>query len=352
MVADDDPVAQRLREAVWADPDSDAPRMVYADYLMARGDLYGELIALQLERARAGTEITARERELRYPHGLRALDSMRAWLRDSTVSRGFLASAGVMPGMPVEAAHHASWATLEELNAIGVHPIFDNRHLRATTLHTTGAVLFALSSRSSLPFRSIAGWQPHVGLNVGADTRAVFDAPGAFEHVRAIGLTAADLEPPSQTHPILSSPLFARLQHFDLAFTGIQLDELRRWQRWLPSTRLARFSVHVPFGHDTLSDISESVGSDSSEPSNFLYCEVATDTDHLVIQLDDSTWQQSPDDMVAVVAEVAGGRTRVVVEVLERGATSSDHDHRALLGALRSRFEVSVADRAIRRRAP
>jgi uncharacterized protein (TIGR02996 family) len=31
---DDDPVAQPLLDAVYADPDSDAPRMVYADYLI------------------------------------------------------------------------------------------------------------------------------------------------------------------------------------------------------------------------------------------------------------------------------------------------------------------------------
>ena len=47
-MASDDVVESRLLAAVLADPGSDAPRQVYADWLQERGDPRGELIELQL----------------------------------------------------------------------------------------------------------------------------------------------------------------------------------------------------------------------------------------------------------------------------------------------------------------
>lgn len=43
---------QGLLEAIYAAPDDDAPRLVYADALLERGDVHGELINLQIARAR------------------------------------------------------------------------------------------------------------------------------------------------------------------------------------------------------------------------------------------------------------------------------------------------------------
>ncbi|MBL9038847.1 MAG: TIGR02996 domain-containing protein [Archangium sp.] len=50
---------EAVHEAIFARPDDDAPRLVYADWLTERGDPRGELIALQCARARA--EATTRE---------------------------------------------------------------------------------------------------------------------------------------------------------------------------------------------------------------------------------------------------------------------------------------------------
>lgn len=56
-----------LYAAVLADPDDDAPRLVYADWLSERGDPWGELIAVQIARTRADTpELEARESTLLY----------------------------------------------------------------------------------------------------------------------------------------------------------------------------------------------------------------------------------------------------------------------------------------------
>jgi uncharacterized protein (TIGR02996 family) len=53
----------RLLEAVYASPDDDAPRQVYADWLQERGDPRGELIALQLANTRT-KKAMRRERQL------------------------------------------------------------------------------------------------------------------------------------------------------------------------------------------------------------------------------------------------------------------------------------------------
>mgnify|MGYP001614308041 CR=1 FL=1 len=55
-----------LLAAIYASPDDDTPRMVFADALSERGDLRGEFIALQLARARGGATPAQlkREREL------------------------------------------------------------------------------------------------------------------------------------------------------------------------------------------------------------------------------------------------------------------------------------------------
>src|SRR5690606_10001290 len=49
-----------LLAAVHADPDDDAPRLVYADWLSGHGDPRGEFITLQIERARSGAPVSAR----------------------------------------------------------------------------------------------------------------------------------------------------------------------------------------------------------------------------------------------------------------------------------------------------
>lgn len=51
-IRSDDPAIERtLRDEIYAAPDDDGPRSIYADWLIERGDPYGTFIALQLARA-------------------------------------------------------------------------------------------------------------------------------------------------------------------------------------------------------------------------------------------------------------------------------------------------------------
>ena len=122
-----------LYAEIYANPEDDGPRLVLADALSAQGDPRGELIVLQLERARTGgAEPGARERELLGKHG-------KAWLGDlapvlswgkgysrTTFRRGFVAKADVILSVgnklrPILA--HPAWATVEEIDGL-----FDDEH--------------------------------------------------------------------------------------------------------------------------------------------------------------------------------------------------------------------------------
>jgi uncharacterized protein (TIGR02996 family) len=109
-----------LRE-IWSAPLEDAPRAVFADWLLERGDARGELIVLQLRRAGGSVDAAGIKRE-------RALlaDRARAWMGPlepavhSTAfrfERGFLAACRVVwrrlvvtPGLMT----HPAWATVRE----------------------------------------------------------------------------------------------------------------------------------------------------------------------------------------------------------------------------------------------
>ena len=52
----DEKIQQRFREMIYAEPDNDDARLVYADYLQERGDPRGEFIALQYARDASAPE--------------------------------------------------------------------------------------------------------------------------------------------------------------------------------------------------------------------------------------------------------------------------------------------------------
>ncbi len=365
MVPDDDPVEQRLREAVWADPVADAPRMVYADYLLEQGDPLGELIALQLERARTAGQVTTQELALMDAHGHRMLRPLQAqldmpdhWRQDWELSRGFLTVAEALREMPVSAAHHPMWATVEKIVVRDVdHPIFDNAHLRAPALQAYDAVCLALSRRTTpLPFRTLTGAGPHHGLS--ADE--LIDHAGAFDRVRALRVYG------TISSTALTSRWFAQLEHLDLAFAESDIDKLTQWRKAWDSTQIARFSVHVPLYITPEPGEFDESTSRGGEPSHYLYVEIDRASDQVLVQLDQATGAYHLHTALQVIAAAANGRGQIAVEDLSdrRGrlnqhvepfhdAARTKNDHPELLEALRGRFaDVSVTERAMRRRAP
>jgi uncharacterized protein (TIGR02996 family) len=113
-------VIEQLLEAVLAAPDDDAPRLVYADALLERGDLRGELIVRQC-RGDAASDLVEQ-------YGDAWLGELAPLLSASVFERGFLTKATVRPQQaraiePV--VGHPLWRTVRELRgpaAIALHP--------------------------------------------------------------------------------------------------------------------------------------------------------------------------------------------------------------------------------------
>lgn len=113
--------AEDFMVEIWASPDDDGPREVFADWLIERGDPRGELITLQLARARGGAseEGARRERAL-------LVANIRTWLGplDPVISksrcyfeRGFVTRCEVVwrrLGAQRELWKHPAWSTVRE----------------------------------------------------------------------------------------------------------------------------------------------------------------------------------------------------------------------------------------------
>jgi uncharacterized protein (TIGR02996 family) len=123
----------RLLAAIRATPEDDAPRLVYADALIDRGDPRGDFIVRQCRGDEA--------KDLLDQHGRGWLEGLGPLLMSYTFERGFLAKARFAPSPELGALERAVgkpiWATVRELHGplkIALHEIM--RSLRV--LHTQG----------------------------------------------------------------------------------------------------------------------------------------------------------------------------------------------------------------------
>jgi uncharacterized protein (TIGR02996 family) len=114
-------VAADVLAAVYAQPDDDAPRLVYADALQERGDPRGELIALQIRLAIEAGEpaMRVRERELLREHGDAWLGALAPIvLPPFAFERGFLAMVtidGRKHELVERLAQDPCWATIRRV---------------------------------------------------------------------------------------------------------------------------------------------------------------------------------------------------------------------------------------------
>jgi len=114
-----------LHAAVLAEPDSDEPRLVYADALQAAGDPRGEFIAIQCELARLGCDRTRLalwgQVSETMPH------PRRDWIGDGFVTDDLVRIAALREReRALLAAHAASWV---------VEPLFEYRFRRGFIDH-------------------------------------------------------------------------------------------------------------------------------------------------------------------------------------------------------------------------
>jgi uncharacterized protein (TIGR02996 family) len=106
-----------LLEAVYADPDADAPRLVYADWLASLGHPRGEFISLQLARQHDGPT-TDREQTLLARYGDEWAGPLHAVTSPlgRVFERGFLAAVSIEARLDAERIAAPEWATLRSLD--------------------------------------------------------------------------------------------------------------------------------------------------------------------------------------------------------------------------------------------
>lgn len=93
----DDPKQRALLAALWADPEADEPRLVYADYLLERGDPRGAYIQAVLKSWSTATTLFRK-------HEKEWLAPIRPYIRTWKWSRGFVSRVTCDAGLFVEGA--------------------------------------------------------------------------------------------------------------------------------------------------------------------------------------------------------------------------------------------------------
>lgn len=91
--------AAALLEAVRASPDDDQPRLVFADWLLERGDVHGELIRLQLQEAEGPLPKHAQQRvkAILAADGARIAGALAPYVDEPPFHRGFVERVRMTP---------------------------------------------------------------------------------------------------------------------------------------------------------------------------------------------------------------------------------------------------------------
>jgi len=267
-----------LLAAVYADPDDDNARLVYADALLEQGDPRGELIALQCRLAREpdlpeARQLRKRAGELLDSHGKQWLGELAAIVRAGyRFERGFLAVCRVDNNRAdrVRAlVGHPAWATVRDFGgaaAIALHPgmralrslAFDAqdaafheqlpdawRDLLVATPRRLHALCYSgLASTRSWENAATPGvpgrW---VAVPSGDELTALCEC-AALPELRSLTVVAA---PELVTARLLASPVLARLRTLGVAFEVAQDDRapLRHFADALRLAPVARLELEI-----------------------------------------------------------------------------------------------------------
>jgi uncharacterized protein (TIGR02996 family) len=212
---------EALLQAVLAEPEEDAPRLVYADWLDEHGEGHedsarAELIRVQVELARAGgkgphaRELRAREKELWEAHREAWLAHLPAHLRhrDVRFQRGFLEELH-LTRLPA-----ASWAK-HGTKLFGQNPIYRVRLSGTVDRHEVGdlVVIPHLSRVRELSLEGCRFREPMKTLQI------LFNSP-FLSGVTRLVLRDAQLSS-RELAALVESPLLARLRELDLADSDV-----------------------------------------------------------------------------------------------------------------------------------
>jgi uncharacterized protein (TIGR02996 family) len=249
-----------LLAAVIADPDDVTARLVYADWLLAQGDVQGELIQLSEQQRSGGDDpsLTARINQLNEEFGERIAGEVAQLARHYTLARGFVTRIKI--SAPSFAKHGERLLAQHPIERLELDPVNDKALARL-------AKVPALARIRVLQLSQIIGRQRPLSLDLlcgsphfdalrrlelwnwqtAGDPQQAFSrwraprleslflyevdrAPQILAGLAGNELQLRDLEIIGRGRddwpPVLAAPAFARLRHLRLAVGGEQLHQL------------------------------------------------------------------------------------------------------------------------------
>ncbi len=207
-----------LVRRICASPTNDEPRLVYGDFLTERGDLRGELIALQFKESPTPKD-HKRIRALIREHGSAWLGPIEPAVEKPgrVFARGFLSEARV------------HFKSDEQRRTLLTHPLWNTLEV----LHAgRGSVDAFLLACPLLGLRRIAGWGTRAALAAQMAARA---AP--YPQLEQLSLSLDGAEPAALA-TLGTAQALPRLNSLDLL--GWEEIEAPEAQRWLLDSALAR----------------------------------------------------------------------------------------------------------------
>lgn len=257
-VVDEDFDAEVLRCKVFENPASDSRRRAYAARLRELDDPRGELIDLQLERMKQGSEPTPRERELLATVGDACVGPLRAHLVSYELSRGFLARCVVVPDIRRVAGieDDLAWSTVVDIATTDDRLLAGKRMLSARIARTDARTLAALSdSDGLLPYETLLAYpvqarfpddEPVRGIRLNpvdpSEWQRFLDGY-AFMRLRAMQIDGRSLG--ARVGQFLESRLGRRLGHLD---AWIDRSELGEWRRAFDRAQLPMLTLRFETG--------------------------------------------------------------------------------------------------------
>jgi uncharacterized protein (TIGR02996 family) len=222
-------------EPIYAAPEDDEPRRVYADWLLQNNDPRGEFIHLQLLSTKSPKQ-RRRERALFVVHVDRWLDELGADPADVVLERGFVAIARPRGGVMRATS---GWGTVHTLLDAIPHDDVAMPALRVLDRLTDAHLELLARRREPLVARELrwlrrgpraSPFPPYTTLTALPLLKRLVVARGIVEHD----------EPPEQAAWLWSAPWTGALE--DLV-TNASLDRLAAWRAIVAPTQLRRIEL-------------------------------------------------------------------------------------------------------------
>jgi uncharacterized protein (TIGR02996 family) len=238
--------SEELEAAVLADPDADAPRLVYADWLQSQGDPRGELAsvqtALRTAKGDAWAKLKTKERELFDTHAATLYGPLLKWRRARLT--GVEWRAGFVDGI-----RGADFHDSETLSEFLQHPSarFVRRVEGVSLEKGIPPALERLSTFRGVSKELLAHPRLRVlSCNLGAATFP--------KNLSCPALEELEVEEAAQLLTVLPKAKLPKLEHLSVGFRG---DGVRKVVSALASVKVDELTLHASAFRDavTLSDL-------------------------------------------------------------------------------------------------